>query len=88
MGLLEGKEKGTDGLFKVLMAEFFPSQEAQRIPNKMNPNTSTPRHITKLPKIKNQRILRIAREKLLCTREHQNTIRFFSRNFAGQKGVA
>lgn len=49
MGLLEGKEKGTDGLFKVLMAEFFPGQEAQRIPNKMNPNTSTPRHITKLP---------------------------------------
>ena len=38
-------------------------QEAQRVPNKMNPNRLTPRHIiNKVTKVK-ERILKAAREK-------------------------
>ena len=54
------------------MAENFPNlkketdiqvQEAQRVPNKMNPNRPTPRHIIiKMTKVK-ERILKAAREK-------------------------
>ena len=54
------------------MAENFPNlkketdiqvQEAQRIPNKVNPNRPTPRHIImKMAKVK-ERILKAAREK-------------------------
>ena len=60
------------------MAEDFPKlkkgidnhvQEAQRVPNKMNPSRSTPRHsIIKMAKVK--QILRAAREnKESVTRE-------------------
>ena len=56
------------------MAENLPNlkkkrdiqvQEPQRVPNKMNPNTPTPRHIiNKMAEIKdNERILKAAREK-------------------------
>ena len=40
-------------------------QEAQRVPNKMDPNRSTPRHIIlKMSKVKDkERILKAAREK-------------------------
>ena len=40
-------------------------QEAQRVPNKMNPKRTTPRHIIiKMPKVKDKgRILKAAREK-------------------------
>ena len=40
-------------------------QEAQRVPNKMNPNRPTPRHILiKMAKVKDkERILKAAREK-------------------------
>ena len=54
------------------MAENFPNlkketvvevQEAQRVPNKMNPIRPTPRHILlKMGKVK-ERILKAAREK-------------------------
>ena len=53
------------------MSENFPNlmetdikiQEAQRAPNKFNPNRSTPRHIiTKMAKVK-EKILKAAREK-------------------------
>ena len=54
------------------MSENFPNlekkidiqlQEAQRVPNKMNPNRPTPRHIIiKMTKFK-ERILKTAREK-------------------------
>ena len=53
------------------MAENFPNlkhtdikiQEAQRAPNKLNPNRPTPRHIIiKIAKVK-ERILKAAREK-------------------------
>ena len=56
------------------MKENFPNlvkeidiqvQEAQRIPNKMDPKRTTPRHIIiKMPKVKDkERILKAAREK-------------------------
>ena len=56
------------------MTENFPNlvkeidiqvQEAQRVPNKMNPKRTTPRHIIiKMPKVKDKgRILKAAREK-------------------------
>ena len=57
------------------MKENFPNlakeidcqevQEAQRVPRKLDPKKSTPRHIIiKLPKIKDkERILKAAREK-------------------------
>ena len=40
-------------------------QEAQRVPNKMDPKTTTPRHIIiNMPKVKDkERILQAAREK-------------------------
>ena len=44
-------------------------QEAQRVPNKLNPKRPTPRHITiKVPKVKfKERTLKAAREKQLVT---------------------
>ena len=61
------------------MAEKFPNlkketdtqvQEAQRVPNKMNPNRSTPRYIIiKMSKVKDiKRMLKAARGKQLITR--------------------
>ena len=61
-----------------MMKENFPNlmketdmqiQEAQRVPNKVDINRTTPRHIIiKMPKIKdNERILKAAREKKLVT---------------------
>ena len=49
----EEKDKGIENIFEENMAENFPSlkgtdikiQEAQRFPNKMNPNKPTPRDI-------------------------------------------
>ena len=55
------------------MAENFPNlkketdmqvQEAQRVPNKINPNRPTSRHIIKMAKFKDkERILKAAKEK-------------------------
>ena len=59
-----------------MMKENFPNlvkeiymqvQEAQRVPNKMDPKRATPRHIIiKMPKVK-KRILKAAREKQRVT---------------------
>ena len=73
IGIPEGeeKEKGIENIFEEIMAENFPNlketdikiQEAQRAPNKLNPNRPTPRHIIiKMAKVK-ERILKAAREK-------------------------
>ena len=45
--------------------DFQEVQEAQRVPNKLDPSKDTPRHIIiKLPKMKDkERILKAAREK-------------------------
>ena len=60
-----------ENIFEEIMAEIFPNikytdikiQEAQRAPNKLNPNRPTPRYIIiKMAKFK-KRILKAAREK-------------------------
>ena len=76
IGIPEGeeREKGIENVFEEIMAENFPNlkketdiqiQEAQRVPNKRNPNRPTLRHIIiKMAKIKDkERILKAAREK-------------------------
>ena len=60
------REEGAENLSEEIIAENFPNlgkeadiqvQEAQRVPNKMNSKTSTPRHI-----IINMAKLKIKRE--------------------------
>lgn len=75
MVIPEGKEKGLKkSMFKAIMAENFPNlgreldiqiQEAQKTPNRLNPNRIIPGHtISKLSKVKGkQRILKATREK-------------------------
>ena len=68
----EEREKGIENVFEEIMAENFPNlkketdmqvQAAQRVPNKINPNRPTLRHIiVKMAKFK-ERILKAAREK-------------------------
>ena len=98
----EESEKRTEKLFEELIAENIPNmgkesltqiQEAQRVPYKINPRRNTLRHILiKLTKIKDK-------EKNLESSQGKETSniqgnpdriisRFFSRNSAGQKGVA
>ena len=60
----EMTEKRVENLFEEIMAENFPSpekerdilvQKAQKVPNKMNPKRSTPRHfIIKMSKVKDR----------------------------------
>ena len=76
MEVLEGKERGQEieNLFEKVMKENFLNlvkeidiqvQEVQRVPTKLDPKRTTPRHIIiKLPKIKDkERILKAARKK-------------------------
>ena len=76
IGVPEGEEKEQkiENVFENIMKESFPNlvkeidiqvQEAQKIPNKMDPKRTTPRHIIiKMPKVKDEeRILKAAREK-------------------------
>ena len=78
--MLEGEEKEQEieNLFEKNNERKLPNlveeidmqiQEAQRVPNKVDINRTTPRHIIiKMPKIKdNERILKAAREKKLVT---------------------
>ena len=71
----EEKEQENENLCEKIMKENFPNlvketgiqvQEVQRIPNKLDPKKTTPRHIiSKMPKIKDkERIFKAAREKL------------------------
>ena len=66
------REKGIKNVFEEIMAENFPNikketdiqvQEAQRVPNKINPTRPTPKHIIlKMAKVKDkERILKTAR---------------------------
>ena len=71
----EEEEQKVENLFEQIMKENFPNlaketdfqevQEAQRVPNKLDPKKHTPRHIIiTLPKMKQkERILEAAREK-------------------------
>ena len=72
IGLPKGEE--IENLFEKIIKENFPNltkeidiqvQEAQRVPNKLDPKRNTQKHITvKMPKVKdNERILKAAREK-------------------------
>ena len=48
--------------------DFHKDQEAQRVPKKLDPRKHTPRHIIiTLPKTKEERILKVAREKETVT---------------------
>ena len=71
---VEEEEQQTENLTEKIMKENFPNlveeidiqvQEAQRVPNKLDPKRITPRYIIiKMPKVKNkERILKAAREK-------------------------
>ena len=73
---MPGKEEEQDieNLLDKIMKENFPNlakeidiqvQEAQRVPNTLDPKRTTPRHIIiKMPKVKDkERILKAAREK-------------------------
>ena len=61
----EKEDQEIENLFEKIMKENFPSlakeidiqvQEAQRIPNKLDPKRTTPRHvIIKMPKVKIKR---------------------------------
>ena len=70
----EEEEQEIENLFKKIMKENFSNlvkeidiqvQEAQRVPNKLDPKRTTPRHIIiKMTKVKDkERILKAAREK-------------------------
>ena len=75
------EEQKIVNLFEQIVEENFPSlaketdfqevQETQRVPKKLDPRRNTPRHIINtLPKIKDKdRILKVAREKVLPTKE-------------------
>ena len=68
------KEQEIENLLEKIMKENFPNlvkeidmqfQETQEVPNKLDPNRTTPRHIIiKMPKFKDkERILKAAKEK-------------------------
>ena len=75
----EEEEQETENLLEKIMKENFPNlvketdfqevQEAQRVPNKLDPKRNTPRHmIMKMSKVKDkERILKAAREKETVT---------------------
>ena len=75
----EEEDQEIENLFQKIMKENFPNlakeinfqeiQDAQRVPNKLDPKRNTPRHIIiTLPKIKDkERILKAAREKETVT---------------------
>ena len=73
----EEEEQEIENLFEKIMENFtnlakeidIQVQEAQRIPNKLDPKRNTPRHITiKMPNVKDkERTLKSAREKQRVT---------------------
>ena len=73
----EGQQE-IENLFENTLEKYFPNlvkgidiqvQEAQRVPNKLDPKRTTPRYIIiKMPKVKSkERILKVAREKKRVT---------------------
>ena len=80
MGIPEGEEceRGIKNLLEEVMMENFPNlvkekdtqvQEAQRVPNKLNPKRPIPRHIIiKMTRLKGKvRILKAMKEKQVVT---------------------
>ena len=88
IGVPEGEEKKKEieNLFEKIMKENFPSlskeiefqeiQEAQRVPNKLDPRRNTPRHIIiTLSKIKEkERLLKAARGESYVQRSSHKTV--------------
>ena len=81
----EEEEQEIENLLEKIMKENFPNlvkeidiqvQEAQRVPNMLDPKRSTPRHIIiTLPKIKDEeRILKAARERQSYQRRSSHKI--------------
>ena len=71
------KEQEIENFFEKIIKENFPHmvkeiniqvQEAQSVPDKVDPKRTTPRHIIiKMPRVKDkERILKAAREKVTC----------------------
>ena len=80
MGIPEGEEseQRIENLFKEIMTKNFPNlvketvnhvQEAQRVPNKLDPKRPTPRHtMIKMTRLKGkERILKATGEKQIVT---------------------
>ena len=104
IGISEEEEtnKRYEKIFEEIIVENFPNmgkeivnqvQEAQRVPYRINSRRNMPRHL--LIKLTNteqkERILKAAREKQQVTYKGNPiclTADFFSRNSAGQKGMA
>ena len=73
----EEEEQEIENVFEKILKENFSNlakeidlqvQEAQRVPKKLDPRRNIPRHIIiTLPKIKEERILKAAREKETVT---------------------
>ena len=91
----EEGEQEIENLIENIMKEKFPNlakeidfqevQEAQRVPQKLDPKRNTPRYIIiKLPKIKDkERILKAAREKETVT--YKGVIIRLSADFSKEK---
>ena len=87
----EEEEQEIENLFEQIMKETCPSlakeidfqevQEAQRVPKKLDPRRSTPKHIIiKLPNIKDkERILKVAREKERVTYKQKGAGKKYSK---------
>ena len=99
----EEKKKEYEKFFEEIIVENFPNmekeivnqvQKAQRVPYRKNPRRNTPRRhiLIKLTKTKHkERILKVARKEQQVTYMGNSiclTANFFSRNSAGQKGMA
>ena len=83
------KDNGIENIFEEIIAGNFPNlkdtefkiQETQRVPNKLNPNRTTPRHII-IKMAKEERILKVAREKKNVT--YKGTHKRLSADFSAE----
>ena len=95
------KDKGMENIFEEIITGNFPNlkdtdfkmQEAQRAPNKLNPNRPTPRYIIiKMAKVSDkERILQAAREKQSVNYKGtpiRLSADFSTENSTGQEGMA
>ena len=98
IGVPDEEEKGSEKIFEEIIVEKLPNmgkeratqvQEGERVQYRINPKRNTPRHIlVKLTKIKyKEKILKAARDNIQGNPHKLNSCSF-SRNSAGQKGMA
>ena len=99
----EEKKKGHEKIFEEIIVENFPNmekeivnqfQEVQRVPYRINPRRNTPRHIlikqtnTKHTHRKNIKSTKGEATSNIQRKPHMLNSWSFSRNSAGQKGMA